>query len=169
MRGLGDGLQVVPLPSVVVHPTDHHRGEFIACLVDGGQPVFFPNQVLSFPWRHLDEVLLRVPAVHADLAAQGVTVAGKGFGLAHQLRSSSRRAVKADEQKVEVDRQAVHGHDFVRLGAGQVAQPGGESLVVAYPGVAPLKMSLHAMRGPIFQFDLSASDAVWAEGPGCCQ
>ena len=47
MRGLGDGLEVVPLPGVVVHPAHHHGGEFVAGLRDCRQPIFFPDEVLS--------------------------------------------------------------------------------------------------------------------------
>ena len=48
VRRFGDGLEVVPLSGVVVHPTHHHCGEFVARFVDGGQPVFFADQVLTF-------------------------------------------------------------------------------------------------------------------------
>ena len=61
---------------------------------------------------------------------------------------------KADEKQVQVDGEAVHRHDFVGFGAGQMTQPFRETFVVAHPWILALEMAFDTPLRPIVELDL---------------
>ena len=116
--------------------------------------------MLSVTRGKFDEVLVRVSAVQANLTAQRVAVAGEGLRLAKQLPACALGLVKADEQQVQVDGEAIHGHDFVGLGAGQMTQAIHKPLVVADPRVLALEMAFDPPLRPIVEFDLQSGFGI---------
>ena len=149
-----DGLHVVQLAGVIVHPTDHHGGQFVPGVLDGAKHILGAQEVLSIAWGEFNEVFVRVPAVQANLTAQRVPVAREGLRLAQQLSACALGLVKADEEQVQVDGEPIHGHDFVGLGAGQVTKAIHKPLVVADPRVLALEMAFDPPLRPIVEFDL---------------
>ena len=62
--------------------------------------------------------------------------------------------VEADEQQMQVHRQAIHGDHLMRLCTGQMGESVHKSIVVVDPWMLSMKMSFHPKTRPIVEFHL---------------
>ncbi len=93
----------------------------------------------------------RLEAVPGDLRGDRVPVGGEGSRFDEDARTPALRPIEARQHQVQVDRQRVHGDDFVGMRAGQGRQPRGQILVVGDPGAAGVLVALDAEPRPVIQ------------------
>jgi len=86
-----------------------------------------------------------------DLRGHRVPVGGECAGLDEDAGACALRAVKAREHQVQIHRERVHRHDFVRMGATQCREARGEILVIGHPRPPSLFVRLHRKARPLLE------------------
>ena len=91
---------------------------------------------------------VRLEAVMRNLRLDRVGVGREGRIFHQDLVTRLRRPIKGRHQQVQVDRQAVHADDFVRLRADQPRRRFAQGLVIGIPGRRGIEVPVHARAAP---------------------
>ena len=148
---LRDRADVERLPGEVLHARQQDRRDARPVAFQPFDDVLGAQQVLAFARRNLQQVPCRVEPVKSHVRSGRVAIRRERLLFDQQRRARAGRPVEAREQQVQVDRQGVHRHHFVRLRADEPGDGRRHALVVARPRTPPAEMSLDAARAPVAQ------------------
>ena len=95
-----------------------------------------------------------------NLRFHGVLIGGKRVGFDEYFVSLRGWAVKRNHHEVQVHGERIHYNHFDGKSADQAGNRLGEDLVVGHPGIARVKMRIHAEPRPLLQLPLD----VFARG-----
>ena len=119
----------------VRRPDEEQRNRFVQV----------PDGILAA--RDLDQRIRE--AVERRLRSQGIAIGGEGALLEDDAVPLPGGSIEGDEQEVEVHRQRVHHHHFVRQRAGEARDRRGEQLVIRQPRPLSFVVALHAALSPV--------------------
>ena len=128
------------------------------------------QRVLAVAWTQPDDRVVGVEAVEPRLAAHGVAVGRERRVLDDDAVALSGRSVERHHQQVQVDRQRVHDHGLVRLGADESGGRLGQQRVVRQPRAPGLEVSLDAELGPVVEvLEQLGRRSPWAAARASCR
>src|SRR5687768_5208214 len=147
--GPRDRREVETLSGQVLHARQQDRRDARAVTLDRADDVLCPKQCLARAGCELDQVARGIAAVEAHLRFGRVAIRRKGALLDQERAALPGRAIEACEHEVQVDRERVHRHDFLRACTDQSRERRRGTLVIRHPRPSPGEVSLDRKRAPV--------------------
>ena len=147
-RGGRDALHVQPLARLELNPGEQDEGDLVTLSVEQRFDVVGAQRALAVTRRDPHQRVARVETMELDLRHDGVAVGRERAILDQDAPARGGRTVEGGEHQVEVHRQRVHSHHFLRGGPNQPGERRPDRLVVGIPGSRFLEIRPDPALGP---------------------